>query len=446
VKNKKSSSIYLLCSPNLGLLDNWLPVIYELKKHNANLDCKIIITSSETMMSINFDNAIVSISNDIFDSVIFLSSANLLMHTDSLKAAKEICSVSSSVSRFLRYCNYSKKYYFLNFFAHIFFTAYKCIEFVRYKDNCVSVDSIITSNDILLYDVHVKNFPFEKSIIALFRHKFSMPHGIDITVSNNHKNRLANNIDLDSDLTLYLFSDFQCEKYINKYGVNESSFAIYGIPRHDSNWVEIIQSRSDKLGSSFKDNETVVIFSSPYTESDSYLPKNKKQEIIEDIKKVVIDNLGMKIAVKIHPKEDKGRESIYEEIFGLDQYGKTWVYSNLHPFALASGKKFVITMWSGVCFDMIKIGVQCIEYVDFRSVKGFENYDLNGDKISPFVYYGFAIGVRNHEQFVFQVKQILKISDKRPEVYVYMSKHKKYIPVVDGVSNKIALDILSKVA
>ena len=32
MKNKKNSSLYLLCSPNIGLLDNWLPVVHKLKK------------------------------------------------------------------------------------------------------------------------------------------------------------------------------------------------------------------------------------------------------------------------------------------------------------------------------------------------------------------------------------------------------------------------------
>jgi len=71
MKNKKNSSLYLLCSPNIGLLDNWLPVVHKLKKYNPNLDCHLIFTTVEATMSINFDNAVISISSDIFDSTIF---------------------------------------------------------------------------------------------------------------------------------------------------------------------------------------------------------------------------------------------------------------------------------------------------------------------------------------------------------------------------------------
>jgi len=217
---------------------------------------------------------------------------------------------------------------------------------------------------------------------------------------------------------------------------------VCGIPRHESEWVSIIKNNSNKINLPFKNYETVVIFSSPYTESNSYLPINKKQEIIKDIKKTVIDILGMKVVIKIHPKE--GLEGVYEEVFGLDQYGSTWVYSDLHQFALAADKKLAITMWSGVCFDMIKIGVPCIEYVDLRTVKGFNDYDKNGEKVSPFVYFGLAIGVRNHNEFLCQVKKILKMADGGSAVPI--DNYERYIVSNNDASSKIALDILSKTA
>ena len=195
MKNKKNSSLYLLCSPNIGLLDNWLPVVHKLKKYNPNLDCHLIFTTVEATMSINFDNAVISISSDIFDSTIFRTSTGLFVRTKSLESAKSICSVGSLLSRVLRYNSAGKKNIFLKKLTYIFFVIYRFIEFFRYKNNIVKFNSIIAGNDILLYDVHVQNFNFERSVIALFIYKFSMPHGIDI--SKNQNKKMVKNKDFD---------------------------------------------------------------------------------------------------------------------------------------------------------------------------------------------------------------------------------------------------------
>ena len=139
-----------------------------------------------------------------------------------------------------------------------------------------------------------------------------------------------------------------------KYGVDPDKVHVVGIPRHDLEWIKVVKNESDNLPSDFNNSDTVIILSRHV--SKAHLLFDEKMESVKNIKKLFIDNLGMKVVIKAHPSEVQeklsisSKENIYEDVFGLDNYGATWMYSNLHAFALGKGKRIVISFNTGYIF------------------------------------------------------------------------------------------------
>ena len=163
---------------------------------------------------------------------------------------------------------------------------------------------------------------------------------------------------------------------------------------------------------------------------------DRKIKSLINIKKVLQEGLGMNLVIKLHPKEAK--EGIYEDVFGIKEYGKTWVYSGLHPFALAKGRKLAISLFSGVSFDMLRLGVPCIEYIDLQGIPGFDDI-VDKKPITPFARYGLVTSVSNYSELEYHVNRIMKSSNYHES---YIKVYKKYFIMDDKSSDKIASNIL----
>jgi len=138
------------------------------------------------------------------------------------------------------------------------------------------------------------------------------------------------------------------------------------------------------------------------------------------------------------------QSKVYHEIFGSSEYGKSWVYSGLHPFFLGQNCRFAITFFSGVAIDMMKIGVPTIEYLDIRGMKKYDNKKSLRNDGYPILGYrdlGFVYGASDLKQFEFHVKRIM---DKRKIVNKELAeKYFNFFTTSDKVSQNVAKEIHS---
>ena len=65
-KNK----VYFLCSPNMGIIDSWMPVIYKLNEIKE-IDLIIIIPSPAIVRNIDLSNVLIKIATEVFSKIIF---------------------------------------------------------------------------------------------------------------------------------------------------------------------------------------------------------------------------------------------------------------------------------------------------------------------------------------------------------------------------------------
>ena len=82
------NTVFFLCSPSLGLLDNWLPVIWRLKEKRKDLKFIIIFPKSNAIDQINLSSVLIILATKVFDSVIYKSHSDYWLHSNTFSQLK----------------------------------------------------------------------------------------------------------------------------------------------------------------------------------------------------------------------------------------------------------------------------------------------------------------------------------------------------------------------
>lgn len=427
-------TFFFLCHPDLGILDNWLPVIYNIKKKFKSSKLVMILPKSSVVTRLGLDNVIYKIADQIFDEIIVRAPSGVLLRENSLSASYSDSTYLKFLFRLLSiYEERVKKISFFKIIVEFFLKIYRWISVLANRESVVNMADVVSKKDVLLYDIHVENHELLNDILPAFYkcYRFSIDHGVIARIENSKIKKIVNT----TNLKVFLFSDFFQRKYYReKYALSDQNLSVVGILKHDENWITLIKKQSLRLPDNFNGDDTVILFSRAIS---SYLRRDRKEQSVRDIKKVVIDELGMKLVIKTHPKEF--RDTTFDKILGKENYGKNWIYSDLHPFVLGDGKKITISFYTGIAFDMNRIGVACIEYFNWDYDTGF--VDSDGVRISSTVDLGMVIGAHNHIQLRSIIESIMKGSNKYTEGL--MESYMRYFPLKNNNASIVASDIIS---
>ena len=432
-------TVYFLCSPSLGILDSWLPVINSIHLLEKDLEFILIFPKTETVRQIHNKNILINMSENIFDRVIYRLDSGLWVQCNSILEAKSNAGVLDGFISFLTNLKLRlQAYKWLNYLMILIIRFYKLIDRYKYKSIFFNIKSISNHSSVLLYDVYEEGKPYNRDVLnQLHKSKrFSICLGY-ITGERKGEYR-CDSIKSRDNLTAYLFSSYEIDYYKRNFCLDERQMSVVGIPRHDKQWLDKVQSKFNYNDFIFKKDEYILIISRPIC---AFITTDRRKEALKYIKKIVIENLGLKIVVKLHPKEDES--TIYEEIFGISEYGKKWVYSSRHPFTLGKNSRFAISFFSGVVIDMMKLGVPSIEYLDLKGLAGYDNKNSLRDGAYPIFRYrdlGLVYGASNYQQLEFNINKI--INNRSIVNSELVEKYMKYFPSSHNVSNIIAEDIL----
>ena len=70
IETKGVKNIFFLCSPNLGILDNWLPVLYSVKKYAPHINVLLFFPKMSIAEQISSKNVFVDIGEEVFSEVV----------------------------------------------------------------------------------------------------------------------------------------------------------------------------------------------------------------------------------------------------------------------------------------------------------------------------------------------------------------------------------------
>jgi hypothetical protein len=435
----KRIKIFVLCFPHLGTLDSWLPVISRMNDLTDHPIFTLIIPDAMILRNFDRDNAVAEISNNIFNRVLIHAYDDIWIEHKSLFNSMEWYQNNRTV---LRLFDILKRLIKKRLFFYILIWPLILLRNKIYNKECKikyeELNKIAHKTDVLLYDIHSERNRIVSNILKLFiNNKYSLPHALTMAIDKDLPVNIikkTNIINKDNNIKEYVYAKFQGRQHSIKYGTDENKICVVGIPRHDQKWIKKIQEESPKLPSHFDNNKTVVLLSRHV--SNAYCLFDEKNQSIKNIKKIFIDKLGMRVVVKRHPSEKKERiysgknETIYEDVFGLNNYGLTWIYSDLHVFALGKGKKLAINLNTGVVFDMVAMGIPCIDYLD-----------SNRREVTQFTHHGGVVETAsNYGELSAYVDKCLRNPGKISELS--KNRYKKYFPLSNDISKKIATEIL----
>ena len=402
---KNLKTIYFVCSPSLGILDNWLPVIHKLRTKYPNSELVCIITKPGTAEVIDLSNILIKIADDLFDLIVYKSNAEQWFECFSFSVAKAQ-NKPSNLKRFLfLFKKIFLRYRLLSSLSGIVRLTFRLLDFFSPKKK-IKLNKFETQNSVVLYDVYEETKEYNRELLEYFIGvpKFSISHGTHIEQKTIEHNRITNLSRISDEVNVFLFSKDEKEFYKNTYSLQDSDIFIVGVPRHNQEWASYLYSMSND-----KEQEwDQYIFFISRTVSE-YLPLDRKIQAIKDIRKLAFDDLGLKIIVKLHPKEHSS--GLYEKILGKDNYGIKWKLSSAHPFLLGKRCTFAITLFSGVSVDMAALNVPTIECLNLHGLKKFDNEDSlkdkNGVSVLEFRHMKIVLGSSNYEQLKIQANYIM---------------------------------------
>ena len=443
-----SSKVILLCSPNLGVLENWLPVFDQIKELNSNIEITCLIGKPGAAKLIDSDSDLIKIAEGYIDEVVFKSFSNKWIKSASFNAAKKANTIPKKYNWLIKIEGQVRKYRLQKILITLSKLSYFFINkhYLKLGVDFIDIDEYLIHSKFLLLDMvdMDKGFnSYNKFLNTVFSNMscFSMHHSTNIGLELIAKKYKVEPYALKNPNTLfYLYSKKDLSFYENFYGEEITQKAI-GVPRHNEKWIQKVILNQDKLDEKYTTKPFLLLISRP---SSDFLPIDRKEKALRDIKKFAISENGFNVVIKYHPKEQDF--SLYEEVFGKEQYNKSWFYSKRHPYILAEKCKICVTFYSSLVCDFIFLNTPVIEYLNLKGIQFHDNENSYKDELNNPVFdyrnFGLTLGANNFEDLSRHASQIL--ADKNLVLNQLIKNYRDVYYWSENSAKEVARDILDK--
>jgi CDP-glycerol glycerophosphotransferase (TagB/SpsB family) len=449
---KSSKHLLLWCSPGFGVIDIWLPIIKKLKERS---DVKIFFVFPEqsSLQLENENSSLFNLAEEFADKIIYRGYSGRFFLAPTLVNARSKNKLSNFDTKIVYFANRlvngsMSKYLILKLTGKCLLEVFQYIthvkEFIKNQKLCDT--SLLTNVDGILCDITKENKSVNDELKNELKDipKFSMLHGLAATwLMNNFVCEHA--VRKRSDVVVYNMSRFEIDGYKKCFGILEKNIIHAGIPRHDNDWIEFICSHSNSIKENAFDSYIFIIG----RQTSPYNTPERKKKALKDIYNVVCKKHKLKLVVKTHPKEhiDGIDGHIYMDALGKENYGKTWIYSDNHPFILGKKAIFSISFYSGVILDMLAINKPTIEYLDMKDLEAYDNSNsLRDDEGNPVLNYRSAKLVLGASSKLELERHVESILNKYEATMLPLASMYEYcFEPLNGASKMVADDIYKKI-
>lgn len=385
--------IVLVVSPNMALLDAWLPVCFEIQNRSPQTEFLLVLPKSRLLADISDQWIITQIADGLFDRVIFASRIGDWLSSKSLMTARKRVQKEAKVPG-------------LGLLAKLL--PNRVLRSVRgllqdgFNDGIQNVEirSNILDGARILMDVEAENSFLRQGLFGADKaHSlYSMPHGLappsgDEANSNLRPTELSV---LGPKLRFcFSHSEQHSKRLSSSAHLRSTEIRVVPVPRLDWGWVSMIRGSEGRTA----DERGPYIFIVSRPDTTSYLPPARRARYLRDIADFAANN-DLRVLVKLHPKErDNGS---FAAAFGPRLQG-AWEITNRHPLSLDEGCAFAVTFLSGVSIDLAAVGVPCIEYLDLSGLEEWDHpesrRDSRGYPILGYREKGIALGASDSQEF-----------------------------------------------
>ena len=425
----KNKNLIFFCSPGAGMLDQLLPVIKKISKNNK---IDLFFYDESIIRDIKKNNFLAKEVENITNKFIYIDTfTNNIKIINNLKKyrIRKINLILNKLTEILIFI-LKKEINFYNLLKNII------LNFSNFKQ----IKELVKNYDFIICDAtELEKLKFSKiKEIFLKKKILSFHHGSDFQYFK--KNWIIPKNNYRKNINHFLLSNTIQEKNYYKYKlkINEKKLHKVGLAKNSKSWINYVI-KNNSLETFVKSNKGKYVFLISRHTEKNYLPTYQKLEYLKIIKKNIIDNLNLKLVIKMHPKEKY--ENYFNIVFGKKNKNKTWFISNNHPYILGKNSIFTITFFSGLAVDMSVIGKNNIELINLAP-----HYENNKDKIFyknknyyfKIRYLQLTNGASNEKEFNNLVDKILN------KKFFFKSDYSKYYYNPNKSLSKIS-KIISKI-
>jgi hypothetical protein len=433
---KRQVKIHFICSPSLGIMDNWLPVLLQLRAVSPALQISIVFPKAGILDQVYEENVVIKFASEVINEVLFISeTGNWYKHPGFKEAIKHHEQLKLPTTLY----NIQKKLSgrrLTSIFSKSLMSVLRTSEKNKHM-SLVDINQEMKSTSAILMDIVEEQKAYNWSFLKLLGEvkKFSLCHGININTDPIVPKRAS--IRRNGEVTSYLFSLAEKTYYQKSFLLAADDLKVLGIPRHENFWIKKILSHFKT--ETFPKKDFVFLISRPVSD---YLPLARKRKALEDIKRVIIQEKKLAIVVKTHPKEPD--DGLFEEVFGNEQLGHTWFKNHAHPYAIGENCLFAVSFYSGVAVDMLYLKKPTIEYLNLNDLPKFDHSralrDDSRDVVFSYRHYGLVLGVSDIESLRQEVTKVMENRDQVIERLI--QRYSELFPDPAGSIRQITEDIL----
>ena len=445
VEGTLGKKVVFICSPSSAMLDMWLPILHSLREKLRGAEFVFLVPQGRQIGVLDLQNVLFTVADQIFDSVIFPSVTGQWKRAKSLAEAQN-SHESESLVRIWR----SVKQHNLAVRLRRLIAITLRLTTMRMNPKAKSPTSsalteLLSKESVVLFNIYEVDKPYMAQIAeSLSRDipKFSMYHGIKFEGDLAGKEVVKSSFD-STNTTALVFSSKEVAEYGEKFGIEAKNIKVVGIPRHEKGWIEFLTPQF-KQETSIPSHPYILVISRPADDSP-FFPRDGKLSSLRNIRESAREN-NLKVVIKLHPKEETD-DGTAEEVFGKQNLGITWSFSNAHPLILGMNCVFAVSFFSGVAVDMARIGTPVIEHVDMKNwmPPNFPHrYFQDSEPVSILTELGLTLHASNRIQFNRHVSNIL--SDKEDIADRIRESYRKFFPEIDHISDSISRDIAAKLS
>jgi hypothetical protein len=443
-----NKELLLWCSPGFGMIEMWLPVVKRLKE-NGGATVNFVFPEPSSLRLVSNDSDLFHLAEIFSDKVVYRGYSGRWFVENTLVEAKKNIKFSRIDERISKLANRLSngklsKYYVLKKVGIYISTMHKYL--IKVKEDIGGLQSynIDLFNNMrgILCDITAEgksvNEELKNKLISI--PKFSINHGVGATWHMDRFN-CKKRVKTRRDTVVYNMSHFEDDGYKKCHGILDKNLVHVGIPSYDKDWVKFIFKQQKPPKEDVFDSFVLIIGrpASPFNTLE------RKKSALRNIYNTICIKHKLKIVVKPHPKESiNGTDGhIYRDTLGIENYGKTWMYSDQHPFILGNKTIFSISFYSGVALGMLSINKPTIEYLDLRGIDAYDNNfslrDKNGTPVFSDRYANLVLGASTSMEFDQHVDSILNRYEGT--VLPLYINYKNYFNPLNNASEIVANDI-----
>lgn len=352
--------IRLICSPGLGHLDNALPLISKFKNENK-FSCSILFTKKSMITQLINNPSLLKLYNKYFNERYLIINNKAIIFNDVKK-----------INLFLKKRILNILIFHFLIPLNIYFLSKIILK--KFNLKMIDLENVFKKKDIIIYDPFENNKKYFTKLKYLIKDNFKLGlrHGVgnDYFLEDEKVTKINN--------LIYLSHSKKQTIYIKKkFNLRNNNIIKSGILKYSEFWKKKIIFNIKKNLFDKKDNYVYLIS----RHDTNYFNWSRRKKLIRIIKEILIDDFGLKLIIKLHPKEDIVlSKRIYEQILGLNNLNKKWFIVDDHSFYLASICKFGISYISSVALDIISFNKPTIEILNLNRKKNEKKINFSFSK------------------------------------------------------------------